>query len=509
LRADAQLRARSADSTLAEELLGIARSQLQAGTGTALDVTRAESQRAGVRAQLIAARSERSRTRLDLLRTLGLPLDAALTLADSLDRMPTTDDTPNGNAATARALANRPDLRAADEQLRAAKQGIKALQAERLPSLSAFGDQGVIGQASNRLLPTYDWGIQISVPLFDGFRREGRIEEQRAVAGEADVRRRDLRAQAEVEVRAALLDLTAAREQVDAARERLRLTEQEVAQTRERFAAGVGRSTRGVLLYDILASPLGFLFAWVYTSKGVAGAFFLAIPLLAVRQLFRTSWQLEQATQDLLQLMVKAIEARDPYTSGHSQRVQEYSVMIGRAYGLSSRTCDRLGTAALLHDVGKIHEIYAPILRKPDKLTPEEWEIMRTHPTKSAELVSTVSHLKDLVDPVRHHHENWDGSGYPHALAGDAIPLWARIITIADTIDAMTTDRPYRKALTVDLVRIELASMAGRQFDPDLCVALLQGPFFSQLAAKLGDAGRPTAPLSIASPRSRSRAQGA
>jgi outer membrane protein TolC len=240
LRADAQLRARSADSTLAEELLGIARSQLQAGTGTALDVTRAESQRAGVRAQLIAARSERSRTRLDLLRTLGLPLDAALTLADSLDRMPTTDDTPNGNAATARALANRPDLRAADEQLRAAKQGIKALQAERLPSLSAFGDQGVIGQASNRLLPTYDWGIQISVPLFDGFRREGRIEEQRAVAGEADVRRRDLRAQAEVEVRAALLDLTAAREQVDAARERLRLTEQEVAQTRERFAAGVG-----------------------------------------------------------------------------------------------------------------------------------------------------------------------------------------------------------------------------------------------------------------------------
>jgi outer membrane protein TolC len=154
--------------------------------------------------------------------------------------MPTTDDTPNGNAATARALANRPDLRAADEQLRAAKQGIKALQAERLPSLSAFGDQGVIGQASNRLLPTYDWGIQISVPLFDGFRREGRIEEQRAVAGEADVRRRDLRAQAEVEVRAALLDLTAAREQVDAARERLRLTEQEVAQTRERFAAGVG-----------------------------------------------------------------------------------------------------------------------------------------------------------------------------------------------------------------------------------------------------------------------------
>jgi hypothetical protein len=269
------------------------------------------------------------------------------------------------------------------------------------------------------------------------------------------------------------------------------------------------RSTRGVLLYDILASPLGFLFAWVYTSKGVAGVCFLAIPLLAVRQVFRTSWQLEQATQDLLQLMVKAIEARDPYTSGHSQRVQDYSIMIGRAFGLASRTCDRLGTAALLHDVGKIHEIYAPILRKPDKLTPEEWDIMRTHPIKSAELVSTVSQLKDLVDPVRHHHENWDGTGYPDGLLGEAIPLWARIITIADTIDAMTTDRPYRKALTVDLVRIELASMAGRQFDPKLCVALLQGQFFGNLAAKLGDTLRTAAPLSISQSRPRSRAQGA
>jgi len=241
------------------------------------------------------------------------------------------------------------------------------------------------------------------------------------------------------------------------------------------------RSTSGVLLYDVLASPLGFLFAWVYTSKGVAGALFLAIPLLAVRQLFRTSWQLEQATQDLLQLMVKAIEARDPYTSGHSQRVQEYSIMIGRAAGLSARTCERLGTAALLHDVGKIHEIYAPILRKPDKLTPEEWDIMRTHPIKSAELVSTVSHLKDLVDPVRSHHENWDGTGYPDALVAEAIPSWARIIAIADTIDAMTTDRPYRAALDELTVRKELEKYRGKQFDPKIYDALVPNELFGRL----------------------------
>jgi predicted HD phosphohydrolase len=269
------------------------------------------------------------------------------------------------------------------------------------------------------------------------------------------------------------------------------------------------RSTRGVLMYDVLASPLGFLFAWVYTSRGVAGAVFLAIPLLAVRQLFRTSWQLEQATQDLLQLMVKAIEARDPYTSGHSQRVQKYSVMIAKAAGLSTRTCERLGTAALLHDVGKIHEIYAPILRKPDKLTPEEWAIMMTHPIKSAELVTTVSHLEDLVHPIRHHHENWDGSGYPDRLVGEAIPYWARIITIADTIDAMTTDRPYRKALPIDMVRIELASMAGRQFDPSLCVTLLKGRFFDELTAELGAAAPASTSLSLTPARARQRIQGA
>jgi hypothetical protein len=269
------------------------------------------------------------------------------------------------------------------------------------------------------------------------------------------------------------------------------------------------QTTRGVLMYDVLASPLGFLFAWVYTTRGVAGAVFLAIPLLAVRQLFRTSWQLEQATQDLLQLMVKAIEARDPYTSGHSQRVQKYSVMIAKAAGLSTRTCERLGTAALLHDVGKIHEIYAPILRKPDKLTPEEWAIMMTHPIKSAELVVTVSHLEDLVHPIRHHHENWDGTGYPDQLVGEAIPYWARIITIADTIDAMTTDRPYRKALPIDMVRIELASMAGRQFDPSLCVTLLKGRFFDDLTQALGAAAPESASLSLTPARARQRIRGA
>ncbi|HEX8849318.1 MAG TPA: TolC family protein [Gemmatimonadaceae bacterium] len=251
LRADAQLRARAEDSTLAAELLGIAREQLRAGTGTALDVTRAQSQAAGVRAQLIAARSERSRTRLELLRSLGLPLDVNLQLSDSLERLTPGDTIPTAEAATERAVANRPDVRAAEQQYRAARQSVKAIQAERLPTIGAFGDRGAIGPRNDHLLNTYDWGVQLSVPIFDGFRREGRIEEQRAVSNEADVRRRDLRAQAGVEVRSALLDIGSAREQVDAARERLRLAEQEVSQARERFAAGVGGNA------DVVTAALG------------------------------------------------------------------------------------------------------------------------------------------------------------------------------------------------------------------------------------------------------------
>ena len=239
LRSDAQVQARVADSTLASELLSIAQSQLRAGVGVGLDVTRAQSQLADIRAQLISARSARERSRLDLKRALNLPFDADIELTDSLSSAEPTDLTLEPEAATARALRDRPDLRASEEQLRAARQTVSAIRAERLPTVSAFGDDGVIGKDASRLLPTYTYGIQLSVPIFDGFRREGRIEEQQAVARELEVRRRDLEQQASLEVRGALLDLVAARDEVQAMRERIRLAEQEVAQARERFRAGV------------------------------------------------------------------------------------------------------------------------------------------------------------------------------------------------------------------------------------------------------------------------------
>lgn len=240
LRTNAQLNARLADSSLARDLVTIAQNQLEAGVGVALDVTRAQSQLAGVRNQLIAARNDRDRAQLDLRRTLNLSLDARVEPTDTLSTDVPEDLALDEATATARALRDRPDLRAAEEQIRAARQTVSAIRAERLPSVSAFGDDGVVGKAgATRLLPTYTWGLQLSLPVFDGFRREGRIQEQEAMTRELDVRRRDLEQQASIDVRGALLDLASAREAIGASRERLRLAEQEVDQARQRFRAGV------------------------------------------------------------------------------------------------------------------------------------------------------------------------------------------------------------------------------------------------------------------------------
>jgi putative nucleotidyltransferase with HDIG domain len=200
--------------------------------------------------------------------------------------------------------------------------------------------------------------------------------------------------------------------------------------------------THSDLPYDFLSLPAILFFVWTYTQYGTVGAFVFAIPLLGIRQLYKVTGQLEQTNRELLELMVAAIEARDPYTSGHSRRVADKARIIARACGLRDKEVERIVAAALLHDVGKIHEVFGPILSKPGRLTPEEQVIMRTHPVKSAELAGKVTELRDVVPLIRHHHENWDGTGYPDGLKGDGIPLGSRIIMFADTIDAMTTDRP-------------------------------------------------------------------
>ena len=243
---------------------------------------------------------------------------------------------------------------------------------------------------------------------------------------------------------------------------------------------------RFTFVYDVLSIPFVFVFAYVYVHFGVLGAALFMIPLLGARQLYKTNWQLEKTNQELLELMVAAIEARDPYTSGHSRRVADNARTISRALGLRQREVDRIVVAALLHDVGKIHEVFGAILSKPGRLTAEESAIMRTHPIKSEELARNVSSLKDILPLIRHHHENWDGSGYPDGLFGPAIPLGSRIIMFADTVDAMTTDRPYRAALDERAVRKELERHRGKQFDPKIYDALVASPLFSKLFREQG-----------------------
>lgn len=221
------------------------------------------------------------------------------------------------------------------------------------------------------------------------------------------------------------------------------------------------------LVFDLFSSSTAVLLAFLYVRFDLGGLAVLLLPLFFVRHMYQMNQQLEQKNREQLNLMVRAVEARDPYTSGHSVRVSEYARALARELGLSAKEVDNIETAALLHDVGKMYEEFVPLLRKEGRLTPDERMIMQSHPVRGAELVSMSAGLRGTVEKaIKHHHENYDGSGYPDGMAAEEIPVGARIIMIADTLDAMTTDRPYRRALSFDRVVQELLKYSGTQFDP-------------------------------------------
>jgi len=242
------------------------------------------------------------------------------------------------------------------------------------------------------------------------------------------------------------------------------------------------RIAGGSPLYDLVSSSLAILLAFLFIKLQILGLAVLVLPLFFVRHVYQMNLQVERVNRELLELMVKAIEARDPYTSGHSVRVAEYARSMARELGLPPKHVDDVATAALLHDVGKIYEEFAPLLRKEGRLTPEERMLMQAHPVRSADLAGTIGEFRGKVQTdIRNHHENYDGTGYPDGLAGDEIPIGSRIIMIADTIDAMTTDRPYRKALTLQKAFDELKKLAGQQFDPKLVELVSKSPSIRRL----------------------------
>ena len=169
--------------------------------------------------------------------------------------------------------------------------------------------------------------------------------------------------------------------------------------------------------------------------------------------------------------LAAAIDAKDPYTRGHSERVARYAVVLARHMSLSPEEVRTVRLSALLHDVGKIG-IDDRILRKPTALTSEEFEVMKTHPVKGAVIMGQIPQLRDVIPGIKHHHEKWSGGGYPDGLKGADIPRIARIVAVADTFDAMTTTRPYQKAMPLPFVIERIKSMAGKSFDAEVTAAL-------------------------------------
>jgi putative nucleotidyltransferase with HDIG domain len=188
--------------------------------------------------------------------------------------------------------------------------------------------------------------------------------------------------------------------------------------------------------------------------------------------LARINRLLREQSASAMESLSGIVDLRDAYTAGHSQRVRDLALGVGRELGLSDAELAVVGRAALFHDIGKL-AVPESILHKPDALTAEEWTIVRRHPDEGARVIERLTALADAVPAVRHHHERFDGAGYPTGLAGDEIPLGARIVFVADAYDAIRTNRIYREPRSSTEALIELNRNAGDQFCPQ-CVAALE-----------------------------------
>jgi diguanylate cyclase (GGDEF)-like protein/putative nucleotidyltransferase with HDIG domain len=247
---------------------------------------------------------------------------------------------------------------------------------------------------------------------------------------------------------------------------------------------------------------IGLFIALAYLGQGVAGLLVFTMPILMIRyaqhqyvertrgsmqELKRMNQELAQANQEIGQAnrairelndelfitLSKVLDARDPYVAGHAEQVAKYARTIAEALGLPPGQVEAIRQAGFLHDIGKI-AISEQILHKPARLTAEEYEYMKTHAAIGAQLLESSQALRHLAPFVRNHHERWDGQGYPEGLAGEAIPLEARILAVCDAVEAMASDRPYSRGKTVDEIIAEVERCAGTHFDPQVAAVFVQ-----------------------------------
>ncbi|MGV8083161.1 MAG: HD-GYP domain-containing protein [Coriobacteriia bacterium] len=253
-------------------------------------------------------------------------------------------------------------------------------------------------------------------------------------------------------------------------------------------------SSVGFIPTQIALAFVGFLMAQVLAISILAFPLF-AFPLVFAQQLYKRYIGMKNAYVDTVRSFIGALEAKDPYTRGHSERVADYSAKIGRQMNLDPKRQERLEYAALLHDIGKL-AVPSQVLTKPSRLNDEEMHYIHQHPGRGAEMIARIPHFSDLAELVGKHHERYDGGGYPSSITAADIPLIARILTVADSYDAMTSSRSYRPALSHEVAISELKKCEGSQFDPDVVEAFLAAGIAASDAVKVvSNPAQPTTEL--------------
>ena len=228
------------------------------------------------------------------------------------------------------------------------------------------------------------------------------------------------------------------------------------------------------LLHHLSFVALGALVVVVYSSAGPWSILLFALPFLVSRYSFKVYLELRSDMKDFVRALTEVLEEVDPYTRHHSVRVAEYVVRLSRGMGRPEREVEEVEYAALVHDIGKIGPQHQHILQKPGSLSHEEQRTLRAHPAAGAEIVARVRALRRASEIVRAHHERPDGQGYPYGLRTEDVPIGARVLNVADAFDAMTSDRPYRRALPLEAALGELERGSGTQFDREVVKCLLR-----------------------------------
>lgn len=219
-------------------------------------------------------------------------------------------------------------------------------------------------------------------------------------------------------------------------------------------------------------APMGFIMAIIYVHIGILGILLFFFPLLLARQSFELYTRMRKIYLDTIRTLAATIDAKDPYTHGHSERVSQLAVQLAKKLDFAETEIEYLEYAAILHDIGKIG-IEDRILGKKNKLTDQEYDKIKEHPVIGAGIIGSIEFLQKCSKTVLHHHERYDGGGYPHGLKGEEIPRTSRLLAVVDAYDAMNSDRPYRKKLAENDILEEIEKESGKQFDPDIARAFI------------------------------------